>query len=70
MAKSQRLSIGFAHEVFSVALRRLTHVKTTEQCADAFTKSLSGEKLHHAWNQLGLAADWDSLNKAVFFQPV
>ena len=48
----------------------MTHVKTTEQCADAFTKSLSGEKLHLAWNQLGLAADWESLNKTVFFKPV
>jgi hypothetical protein len=70
LPKTQRISIGFASELYEQAHRQLIHVVSADQRADIFTKALAGEKLRHALQQIGLADSWEKLDKETFLKAV
>lgn len=67
LQKTQRLSVGFCHEVYKDPLRVLRHCITSRQRADGLTKMMAANKLILVLAQFGLANSWDELDKDVFF---
>jgi hypothetical protein len=55
LAKTARVSVSFLFDAFHEnSSRKVIHVGTAHQAADALTKALSGPKMKSAWSLLGL----------------